>query len=78
VLAVTGTISGLIFAMPTNYLMDNFGMKASLVLNGIFVIIGVFLMTFLNVSFIFIIIGNLLAGISRNVILSGGPKTSSQ
>ena len=54
--------------MPTNYLMDNYGMKVSLVLNGIFVVIGVFLNTFLNSSFMFLIIGNLLAGIGRNVI----------
>ena len=73
---MTGTFSGLVFAMPTNYLMDNFGMKASLVLNGVFVIIGSLLMTYINTSFNFLIMGNLLAGIGRNVILSGGPKTS--
>jgi len=63
--------------MPTNYIMDNFGMKISLIINAVLIILGVFMMTFLNHSFTFLIVGNLLAGIGRNVILSGGPKTSS-
>ena len=74
---LAGTLSGLLFSMPTNYIMDNFGMKAALIMNALCVILGVFLMTFVNTSFIFLIVGNLLAGIGRNVILSGGPKTSS-
>ena len=77
-IALTGTLTGLFFSMPTNYLMDNYGMKISLILNGIMVILGVFVSLFLNTNFTYLIVGNLVAGIGRNVILSGGPKTSSQ
>lgn len=53
--------------------MDKYGLKQALMFNGIFMIIGVWIRTLINYNFMFMIIGNGIAGIGLNIILTGAP-----
>ena len=59
--------------MPVNYVMDKYGLKLGLIINGIFMIIGVWIRSLINYNFMFMIIGNGVAGIGLNIILTGAP-----
>jgi len=59
--------------MPTNYIIDNFGLKKSLILNGVLMIIGIWVKILINKNFWYVIIGNAICGIGRNIILTGPP-----
>jgi hypothetical protein len=62
--------------MPGNYIIDSFGLKTALLVNGIFLIIGVWIRTLIDYNFWFVIIGNGIAGVGLNMILTGSPKVS--
>lgn len=72
------TAVSLLFAMFTNYLMDNHGMHISLSLTAIALVIGTSIKLLLPYSIWFIVLGNGIAGIGRNVILNGAPKTANR
>jgi len=71
--AAISTLTQVLFAMPTNYIIDKYGLKISLLLNGVLMIIGIWIKVLINQSFWFVILGNAVCGIGRNIILTGPP-----
>ena len=72
------TVVSLTFAMFTNWLMDNHGMHISLAITAIALVIGTLVKLLIGYSVWFIVLGNAIAGIGRNVILNGAPKTANR
>ena len=68
-------VGSLAMAMVTNYLMDNYGMRLSLTLTATVMIVGSWTKLLVNQSLWFLVLGNCIGGLGRNVILNGSPKT---
>ncbi len=66
-------ISQVVFAFPGNYIMDKFGLKKALILNGFFMISGMWVRCLVNYNFYFVILGNMISGVGLNIILTGSP-----
>lgn len=73
-----GGILSLAMAMFTNYLMDNYGMRLSLGLTALLLITGTCVKLLINQSLWFLLLGNCIAAIGRNVVLNGSPKTANR
>ena len=61
------------FAFPGNYILDKFGLKIGILLNGFFMILGIWIRCLVNYNFWFVILGNAISGIGLNIILTGSP-----
>jgi len=61
-----------------NYLMDKKGMRISLILVSILMIIGTFTKLLINSNIWFVVIGNGIAGMGRLVIINGSVKTANK
>ncbi len=61
-----------------NYLMDKKGMRISLILVSILMIIGTFTKLLINSNIWFVVIGNGIAGLGRTVVINGSAKTSNK
>ena len=69
-------LSQVIFAMPGNYIIDKYGLRTAVVINGLFMIIGAWIRCFINYNFWFVVLGNGISGIGLNMILTGSPTVS--
>jgi len=70
------TISQVVFAIPGNYIINKYGLKAALTLNVLCMIIGLCLRCLVNYNFWFVVLGNAISGIGVNIILTGSPGVS--
>ena len=81
--SVVATLGGLlfvimhpIFTFPATYMIDTYGTRSSIAIGCLLGIIGVSLRLFVNHSFAWIIIGQVIAGIGRPFILNCQAKIS--
>jgi MFS family permease len=56
--------------------MDKYGLKKALLLNGFFMILGMWIRCLINYNFWYVILGNAVSGIGLNIILTGSPMVS--
>jgi len=61
-----------------NYLIDKKGMRISLVLVAIFMIVGTFSKLLVNNNLWFLVVGNGISGLGRNIVINGSVKTSNK
>jgi FLVCR family feline leukemia virus subgroup C receptor-related protein len=65
-----------IFTFPAAYVIDTYGTRTGIIIGSLLGIIGVSLRLFVNNSFAWVIIGQVLAGIGRPFILNCQAKIS--
>jgi FLVCR family feline leukemia virus subgroup C receptor-related protein len=65
-----------IFTFPAAYVIDTYGSRVGIIIGSIFGIVGISLRLFVNSSFAWVIIGQVLAGIGRPFILNCQGKIS--
>jgi MFS transporter, FLVCR family, feline leukemia virus subgroup C receptor-related protein len=65
-----------LFTFPAAYLIDGFGTRNGIFLGSLLGIIGVSIRLFCNTSFVFVIVGQVIAGIGRPFILNCQAKIS--
>ena len=65
-----------LFTFPAAFIIDTYGTRAGIFIGCLFGIIGVSLRLFVNSSFVWVIIGQVLAGIGRPFILNCQAKIS--
>lgn len=65
-----------IFTFPAAYVIDTYGTRTGILIGSVLGIIGVSLRLFVNSSFAWVIIGQVLAGIGRPFILNCQAKIS--
>lgn len=65
-----------IFTFPAAYVIDTYGTKNGIFLGSVLGIIGVTMRLFVNSSFAFVIVGQVIAGIGRPFILNCQAKIS--
>jgi FLVCR family feline leukemia virus subgroup C receptor-related protein len=59
-----------IFTFPASYVIDTYGTRAAIAVGSILAILGVGLRMLVNQDFVFVIIGQIVAGIGRPFILN--------
>jgi FLVCR family feline leukemia virus subgroup C receptor-related protein len=65
-----------LFTFPASYAIDTYGTKAGIAIGSVLCLIGTGLRLFVNSSFWWVIIGQVIAGIGRPFILNCQAKIS--
>ena len=64
------------FSIPTNWIIENYGVHKSICISAVITIIGLWIRVFINYSFYYVIAGNFIAAMGRAFATNAPPKVS--
>jgi hypothetical protein len=68
----------ILFCIPSNYCLDEYGLKASLVVGGVLTALGAWMRTLINQSFLFVLAAQILIGVGAPFIINSPAKVATE